>query len=451
MLGMILAGIVDAQAQEAAQPPPWVSQRPSSDACFVGIGVARRQDDLGESRDRALKYALSNIAAQIETDVLSETRLEDSEDSRALEQVYHAEITTLVSERLEGVEIVDTWEDAQNCWAYARLSRAVFDRLRQERIDRARLLALELYSEAEERVAAGETADALSLCVQALVPLGQCLGDPLEATHGGEPVVLRVHVPLKIQALMSSLRLEARQVDSPLKQGASIDVPLEVAAAAEDAPDSRRPVRGLPVVYAFSEGGGDLEERAWTAANGVATSRLSRVRRPDRTQVVTARVDLGAFLSETDQEVMPPVELRRFAGPSAALQLEVLPRIACMVSSETNLGRDLEVPHLGPLIKADLQEHGLVFGDDVQQADLVIRVSATTRQGQEFERVYFAFLDAVVTATDRRSGNELCSGSLTRIKGAGRSYADAGLKAYQTAAEQIGESILPDLLAEIDN
>ena len=450
LLGMVLVTGVAPQAEQTDQPPSWVSRRPSADAYFVGIGVAPREDDLGASRDRALKYALGDIAAQIETDVLSETRLEDVEDAESLEQRYHAEITTMVSGRLEGVEIVDTWEGRSNCWAYARLSRDAFHRLRQERIDRARLLALELYTEAEDQLAAGGTAAALSLYVQALVPLGQCLGDPLEATHRGDTLVLRAQVPLGIQTLVSSLRLEAAPVDSPLKQGANIDVPLQVVAHEEDAAGSRRAVAGLPVAYAFTRGSGDLEGRAWTAGDGVAASRLTAIRGPDRSQLVTARIDLESFLSETDDGVVAAGELRRFPAPSSVFHLECLPRTAYMASSESNLGRDLAVPHLEPLIRAALQHHGLVFAADTEQADLTVELDASTRQGQEFQGIYFAFLDLTVAVTDRRSGDEVFSSSLTGAKGAGPSHEDAGIKAYEAAAEEVRRSILPGLFAEID-
>ena len=159
--------------------PVWVLQRPKSEGYFVGIGGARRAADLPGSRDRALKHALNDIATQIEANIFSEVFLKETEDAGQIRQEYGAEVRTMVSATLEGVEIVDTWEDAETCWAYVRLDIARFERRRQASLEKARQSAFCLFSKAGELEATGAMAEALSLYLQALKPLRDALGDPL--------------------------------------------------------------------------------------------------------------------------------------------------------------------------------------------------------------------------------------------------------------------------------
>ena len=454
----VLIGLLICAALPVAALPPvehentrplWVSRRPKPDGYFVGIGVAQKQESLPESKDRALKHALQNIATQIETQVLGEINMIVTEKAGEIQQEYRAEITTMVSATLEGVEIVDTWEDTENCWVYARLSALRFQRLRQRKIDNARRLAFEFFSSADEW-GTDATAKALSLYVQALKPLRDALGDPLRVTHRGRAIALDTQIPRRIQAILSTIELEASLVAAPLKQGTAIDVPLEVTASVVDEKGTRHIVSGLPIRFVFERGRGDLVVSVWTGKEGTAISRLRTIHDPASVQAVQATIDLDAFSFRDARGLAPDQQPVRFAVPSATFQLEILRRTVHAVSGEFNLGHALAIPLLQPIVKGELGQAGLHFVDRSGQADLVLEIDARTRHGNRFQDIYFSFLDMVVSVRNRDSGDELFSASLTNIKGGGESYEQAGIKAFENAGEQLAEMVLPNMLDELN-
>ncbi len=431
LAGLLLYSVLPptalAQSEREHVSPLWVLKRPKHEGFFVGIGVAQREGNLPESKDKALKRALENIAAQIETSVFGEMHMKETEKTGELGQEYRAEIKTIVSATLEGVQIVDTWEDTENCWVYARLSVARFERLRQEKIERARRLAFNLFWQAEER--AGATAEALSLYLQALQPIHDSLGDPLRVTHRGKAITLDTEIPLRIQSILYSVELEASPVTSPLKQGTTIDVPLTVRAFVNDKQGRRQSVDGVPIRFAFERGRGDLVARVWTDDTGRAISALRKVHDPAPVQVVQAKIDLTSFSAQGVRDPALRQQLLRFTVPSAAFQLDVSQQMVYVISDESNLGDSLETRYMQPTVREYLAEAGLALVDGPGHADLVVEICARTRQGNRFQDIYFSFLDMTVSVRNRDPGNELLYTSLTNVKGSGirRTCGDQGL------------------------
>ena len=94
MLYLVIGLLISAIYPTAAFPqieredikPFWILKRPQQESYFVGIGVAGKGENLAESRDRALKNALNDIATQIETSVFSEIYIKDTEKAGRIQQ-----------------------------------------------------------------------------------------------------------------------------------------------------------------------------------------------------------------------------------------------------------------------------------------------------------------------------------------------------------------------------
>ena len=450
LIGLLIAAACQntalSQAQREPVKPLWVSRRPTQDGYHVGIGVARREESLPASRDRALKSALENIATQIETSVSGETRMNETEESGQVRGAYSAEIMTMVSATLEGVEIVDAWDDAENCWVYARLSVARFERLRRERIVRARRSALAVLTQAEESAAEAEQ---LGLLLRALRALRDALGDPLRVRHRGRTITLDTEIPLRIQAILSSIELEASPVDTPIKQGTAVDVPLEVMASFRDDDGNRRALKGMPIRFAFDRGRGDLVARVWTGPGGAAVSKLRAVHDPAAYQAVRATIDLASFPVADLRDPTYHRRLAEFAIPSTIIRLNVLEQAVYVVSDESNLGHPLAIPYLQAMVKQHLGKMGLGLVDRPGQADLAVEISARTRPGGQYGDVCFSFLDLVFSVRNRR-GVELFHTALTNIKGSGVSHVQAGMAAFRKAGAPLAETVLPAMSASLN-
>jgi hypothetical protein len=434
-IGLILIALyAPPTLSQERKPPTWITKRPRLDGYFVGIGVAQRDVDLAASRGRALDHALEDIGAQIQLGISSETQLREEERAGHIKQFYSSEIRTVISATLEGVDIVDTWENASNCWVYARLSRARLDSLAREKIRHSS----NLIATADKRGPA-ELVGSLSLYIQALAPLQELLGDPLWLAQRGPAAALRAEVSQRIQNILTAVHLRAVPPVLSLKRGDALDIPLAIEATFEDETAASHPVQGLPLRFAFTRGDADLVPRAWSDARGMAVSRLYKIANLGRTQIVEVQIDL---------EVMGCPQAARFPLPSTTIRLEIAPCTAFISSSESNLGERLASPYLEPLIKAELGAFGLDFTEQPQEADLLIQINALTRQGDHFQGLHFSFLDMTFAVVEGSSGNEVFKTSLNNIKGSGTSSTRAGIRAFEKAGDRLRKLVL-DHFADI--
>lgn len=445
VLGLLIAAVCAEVAfpQTRGETPGWVARRPVAPGYFVGIGIARTEGDLPAARKAATQRALEDIALQVEARVFSQSRLKVEEGGEGMNQEYRSEIRTQTAGELAGVEVASTYEDGEHCWVYARLSVEEFQRRRQEKTAQARQGALALFSQAQGQ----EPAAALALYLSALGPLQQGAGDPLRVEYRGVPLALATEIPLRIQHLLSALRLESALKLPLLKQRAAVDQVLEVRARFREGAGQEGPAAGLPLRWRFVRGEGELVSSALTGEDGVARSRLRLVSAPDPVQMIEVRLDLAALLAPDSRPGLEPL-LAGFSPPSVSIPLQVAPQVICLASQERNLGKT--VSYLAPLIRGRLERGGQGLVEVPEGADLLVEIDARTREGTQWQGVWFAFLDLDLKARDRATGEEIYTAALNNIKGAGPDYEQAGVRAYAKAGKQLEGQILTELLDHLN-
>lgn len=433
--------LLTATALDAAKAPKWVRNRPAVAGHYVGIGVATRSGDLAADRETATQNALNDIATQIEVSISSAVESKETEDIYGVRQAYSAQIQTMVSTDLAGVEIVGTWKGKKEFWVYARLSELKFAQLRQQKIDDARRLAFELFVQAEQKMP-GQIAAALPLYLQALRPLAAGLGDPLTVEYQGGQLNLDTAIPARIRDLLAALALQPAPIAGDLKRGTEIDFPVEIRVLYGPPGVPPLPVADLPLVLAFTRGSGQLIEQVRSVADGRAVSRLTRIEGPEPVQTIQARIDLASLLP-ADAADLP---LDRFTAPFADVELTVSRQRIYVQSSEINLGQPLQVPVLEPVVKRLLADRGVEFADNAEGADIVVRIQAETRQGNRFQNIHFSLLDLTLSLNRQADGAELFKTSLTSVKGSGADFQQAGVEAFSKAARDFEEGDLAEAL-----
>ena len=429
--------------QAAGERPGWVRERPQKQGYFTGIGVASREGDAAEVRKQATNSALRDIATQIEVNVSSHTALEEEEDAFGLRQAYSSQIRTMVSKKLAGVEIVDTWEGEDEFWVYARLSEAKFAALRQEKIDNARRLVFSLFEQAEKKMP-GAVAEGLALYLQALGAVAGGLGDPLTVEYKGRNLHLDTEVPACIRDLLAAISLEAGSVPTGLKRGAEIDASLGVRAVYRDRDGGASPVAGLPLAVGFAAGSGKFVAPSRTGADGGAAVRLTRIEDADRVQVIRVQVDLEVLKGAGEAGV----SLSGFTAPQVDIELTVGRQRVFVQSRELNLGQPLQVMVIEPALKRLLSARGTEFAKSPDQADVLVQIEAQTRQGNRLQNIHFAFLDLTLSCR-RADGVEIFKTALNSVKGSGASFELAGIKAFDKGVGELEKGGLAEFLDQL--
>ena len=120
-----------------------------------------------------------------------------------------------------------------------------------------------------------------------------------------------------------------------------------------------------------------------------------------------------------------------------------------MESTEIFSGRTLKQLQVEPRIKNHFIGEGFNFVDNPKDADWQMTLSATATRGTEYSGMYTAFADVSLNVIDRKSGTEIYKNSLSREKGIDLNYTNAANKAFNTAADKMIVTILPEILKSL--
>ena len=200
-------------------------------------------------------------------------------------------------------------------------------------------------------------------------------------------------------------------------------------------------------------------EEARLAAEQVEKQRreqaaLEKQRQEEQVALEKQRQEEQAALKKQRQEEQVALEKQR-QEEQAALKKQrqeeqVVQKKACITSRESNLGSPLFIPSIESVIRGRIGEYGFGFVQQCSQADFIISVEAQTRRGGRFQGIYFSYLDAKLSIRDQNSNNEAANTTLRNIKGAGITYEQAGLKAYEKAEEHLENQGLSDLIESLN-
>lgn len=129
---LILLFLLCISAMAAAQDEPsWVSSFPYSANYYTGVGSSN-EGNRSLDYDRALLQARLNLAAEISTKLSAETEIETYDRGDGIsEQTFKEKLNQKVEQKLEGVEIVDTWySESQGYWVYTRLLKKSWEEMK---------------------------------------------------------------------------------------------------------------------------------------------------------------------------------------------------------------------------------------------------------------------------------------------------------------------------------
>ena len=430
-----------------AKKPDWVSTKPVSRDYYIGIGAAAR--DTPDYIQTAKSAALNDLASEISISVDSELLNQVTENDEGMEQEFKAKILTSTSANLEDYEMVGTWESKTHYWVHYRLAKSAYEAQKKRRQSAAASLAVDFLEKAATQEKQGDIPQTLMLYVKALESLRDFIAEPLRARVGGKEVILNNEITFNLQRILAQVKLKASGGKVEGKVNKSLPKPLKVSAMFQDDAGGEAPLAGMALGFGFVRGAGELVERVTTDDGGVASCRVAKVKADDKLQIVTARVDLLSWLGEGGEHGLAAAVLRTVDVPQARFILSITGVSASIASKEINLGQPLKVPVLEPVLKNALVDEGFSFTDDESQADMLIEISAQTRQGTEIYGQYVAFLDFNISVLDLATGEETFKHSEQKVKGIQLSFESAGLEAFKKGGEVMIAEMLPRMLEVI--
>ncbi|MFT3885198.1 MAG: LPP20 family lipoprotein [Flavobacteriales bacterium] len=433
----------EAPVSTEAQRPAWVQARPVSAGDYIGIGLCpKTRPDYQES---AKKNALNDLASEISVKVEGNSLLYTLDRKYAFDEQFTSTINTRTSEQLEGYELVDTYENAGEYWTYYRLSKAEHARIKAEKKARAIGQATDGYGRAQQSLAAGDLKGAFDQDLRALIVMKDYWGENDQVTLNGRQVPLANEVFNDLQRLTSGVRLSALPERCGLNYGNRFKREMLVSAAYAGG-GSPRALAQLPLVLSYPGAGGKVTEMKHTDAEGRIRGTVQRVDPDAPAPELLIRLDVDALVSKD----LDPTFTRPLIGSLTVPELHVpmdreMPRVF-LRGDLTNMGQP--VPDAAPALglKEELTRRGFRFVERASDADLLLDLKASTREGGEASGFYTAYLDVSFSFKDRRTGDTIYEGGRQGVKGIQLTYAKAGLDAYKKADQDLRQELVPAML-----
>lgn len=432
-----------APTPQADPAPDWVTARPVSSQYYIGIGQCPKSRP--DYREAAKQNALNDLASEISVTVQGNSLLYTLDRSGNFKEEFLNTVKTSTAERIEGYELVGSYDGPQDLFIYYRLNKADHAERKKERARQAIATALDLHARGRAAWEQGDPRSALDLELRALATMKDRWGELDTVRWDGRPVPLSNLLYASLQDVVAGIRLSAEPGSITLDL--AHDFHQRVTVAASLAPTGRAAMN-LPFQASWPGAEGPITLERTTDAQGQASV---EVQRPDLAAAragLVLRTDPATWLSTgTDPALAPAMPL--LAGLRAQelrLPLSVdLPSVH-LTTVERNLGTALPDGPCTLALTSFLASKGFRTTPDKRHADLWLELRADATAGGTSNGFRMATADAALTATLAATGQVLYHGGRRAVKGIQLTDDKAGLDALKKAGQQLESAIFPVFL-----
>ena len=211
----------------------------------------------------------------------------------------------------------------------------------------------------------------------------------------------------------------------------------------------RSDLRQLPLIIEYPGMSGKVIEKRSTDNDGQARTLVQRVQLDASSPEVKVMLDMDAMTpSDLEQGLVKPL----MAGLSvperrAAIDVE-MPRVH-LVAKESNMGEAITEGGAALALKEELSRKGFRFVDRPADADMIMSVNASTREGGTANGFFTAYLDISFSFRDRTKNEVIYEGGRQGVKGVQLNYTKAGLEAYKKASQEVRKELVPAMMDAI--
>ena len=253
------------EVKEGGKDPAWVKRLPNDRAYYIGVSN-------GSTLDSAKANAVNTIVSQIKVKIQSETKDYMREINGVSDEDVSVNITLSVKDNIEDVEYFDAWQSPKGeYWVYARLNIATYQRKQAEKMENARITAIDYLKKSDE-----ETNPTLKFKYAFLgyYYVSPYVTKALKAEYNGKNVIVLNELMARMSKVMSETSISAYQTADELKMAKIDTKPLQVDWTFKN---SGTYMEGLPVHFSVSDDAGVVTPDGITDNNGGVSCIISKL------------------------------------------------------------------------------------------------------------------------------------------------------------------------------
>jgi hypothetical protein len=438
---LLAAGVLSgcAGTNQWADPPDWVSTRPALPGYYIGISSASKAQYGEDAAATAQKRALADLSGQIRVVIESTSILHTTQFQGVAGQNFSERIQSASTEDLEGYELVASYENETDQWAYYRLNQATYERIRQERKRAVMDVAGGYWVAANEARAGGRPAAALDFYVRALESMEVYWGELNQWDAPSGSVNVDRACLDGITQTLASLKLTAAAREVNLSFADRYSDRVECTVLFDDAPAAQ-----IPVWSRYNRGTLPKTGTLSTDATGTCSVELGQFEPGVRSSELRLELrlsDLVPRLAESPVNML----IKQLPTPSLTVPIFLASPSVFLSTTERVKGKEDGRQVLRNAIAQGLSSRGIDWVESRKAADLILELDADTREAGSAAGFFTVMLNAsaVLKTPD---GRPVLQQNLEDVKGVQLNWEAAHAEAYRKAQLEIQGSFLKKLI-----
>jgi hypothetical protein len=427
--------------------PSWVRSKPLESAFFHGVGFAYKVPGRDDHQQIARNNALNNLASEISVNISAQSLLYQVESDQRVRETFRSTIRSTSTARLQGYELIGSWENENEIWFYYRLSKSEHERIQREKRQKVLQMGMSAFSNAESE---GDPYRKFLGYVTALDALKEYLGEPLSVEIEGQNIFLANHIMQQMRQMVDTWNLQASSNVVSVKRGQAVRIPSsfwEGKVIFFTLQQQRTPLVQVPVVLSYTERR-NHQHQGLTDRNGHVYFVWDRIASQRSQEQLHARVDLRALASEASRDELVLAVVDKLREPSATITVEILPPLVFIQSRELLMNEIMDPPLLANAFANEFRKDGLEVTRNAAEADYVLDIQSQTRTGNgagETTQFTTAYLDATIQLFEQPGRRVLFSQQLSGVRGVQLDDDRAARESYTRAIRDIQREVYPDL------
>lgn len=425
--------------QQWADPPDWVLQRPTLPGYYIGVSSASKMQFGADADATAKKRALADMAGQIRVVIESTSILHTTQFQGVAGQNFSERISSASAEDLEEYELIGTYEDATDRWAYYRLSKATYERIRNQR----KMATLEVagghWMSAENARVEGRVAAALDFYIRGLETVEDYWGELNEWNAPNGSVALDRACLEGISQVLADLSLEPETSTLQLSFSERYQSTLECAVLFAGSPATQ-----VPVWSRYNRGTLPKTASLSTNSEGLCTFEIGQF----EPGVKSAELRLEIRMDDLSPRLKDSPVLRLIQGlptPTVTVPITLETPTVHLHTVERINGKPSASSQLKNAIAQGLNARGIQWVERAADADMVLELEADTQEAGSASGFYTAMLNASAVLKNS-AGEPILRQNLTDVKGVQLDWSKAHDAAYRKAQDEIEGNFLKKLI-----
>ncbi len=271
----------------SGKKPDWIINYPISTEYYIGIGN-------GSSLQQAKDQAINTLVTAIEVKIKSEINEYLKETNSITEEQITENIKLTVKDDIEDLEIVELWNsEKEGYWAYYRLNIEKYKTKQQEKINNAKLNAVDFLKRSDEE---NDPSLKFKYAFLGYYLIGKYISRALKVEYQGKEILIVNELTSRMQKVLNNFDINTEVKNFEIDK--INPTPLTIIF---NATYSKLPVKNFPVKFNNNKGKLDITEKAITDQSGKVSCIVNKAISSELLQSFIIQMDLNEFIKDSTE------------------------------------------------------------------------------------------------------------------------------------------------------